>query len=516
MPETAQEHTELGQQALQSKQYVEAEGHFRRAIASEPENAESHRNLGEALMMKGDLSAATLEFRTALKLEGKDSKAHILLGRTLFARRKTDEAIEHYRKALELDPSSAEAHVHLARALAKALFGTEAMSHLQEAAKLDPSNADAHQMLAYCYQETGQFNEAIKCFEKVIELKPESGAAYYGITISKKITKADYPLLDKIEELAGKAEKQTDERDLNYALAKGRNDLGDYQAAMGHYERAHFLAAKNLGAQPPFDKAGFAAHIELMIKTFTPSFFERWKGYENESDLPILFVGLPRSGTTLLEQILTCHPDIGDGGELLYWSEHGIRAFREFMGGTPNREIVSEVGASYLEVLGRIAPGKRFVSDKMPNNFLYLGLIHILFPNARFLHCRRHPVDNLLSLYTTPSRNPGPMVHSKETLVFVYQNYARLMDHWRSVLPESCMFEVSYESIVSDLEGTTRSVLSYLGLPWNDACLHPEQNPRAVSTPSQWQVRQPIYSGSVERWRRYEPWLGPLRDLLEK
>ena len=154
------------------------------------------------------------------------------------------------------------------------------------------------------------------------------------------------------------------------------------------------------------------------------------------------------------------------------------------------------------------------VTDKMPNNFLYLGVIHLAFPKARIIHCRRHPVDNCLSLYMTPSRNPGPMVQSRDTIMFAYENYLRLMEHWQNTLSPEIFLDVDYESLIGKREQTTREIIKFCGLPWSDTCMHPEKNDRMVSTPSLWQVRQPIYKSSVHRWRNYEPWLGPFRKLL--
>jgi hypothetical protein len=213
-----------------------------------------------------------------------------------------------------------------------------------------------------------------------------------------------------------------------------------------------------------------------------------------------------RSGTTLTEQILSSHPKVKGGGELFFWSENALRA----LSGDK-----APFGAEYVELLKKIGPEEERVTDKMPSNYRFVGLIHSALPNARLIHVRRSPVDTCLSIWATPNHLPSEGGHIKRDIVFVYKEYLRMMEHWRSVLPKNRFFEVDYEELVANREPVTRRMVEFCGLKWDDACLSPERNTRTISTPSLWQARQPIYNSSVERWRNFEPWLGDFRDLLD-
>jgi hypothetical protein len=171
------------------------------------------------------------------------------------------------------------------------------------------------------------------------------------------------------------------------------------------------------------------------------------------------------------------------------------------------------IAESYLDVLRRFGPEARHVTDKRPENFRFMGFVHKLLPNARFIHCRRNLLDNGASLYMTPFRVRSPFAHTREDVVFYVEQYLRLMDHWRTVVPDGQVLDLEYEELVTNLEGTARRIVAFCGLEWSDACLHPERNRRTVTTPSNWQTRQAVYGSSVGRWKRYEPWLGPLRAL---
>jgi hypothetical protein len=241
-----------------------------------------------------------------------------------------------------------------------------------------------------------------------------------------------------------------------------------------------------------------------------------------------LIVGMPRSGTTLVEQIVSMHPEVGAGGELNFWNERGAAWHRSAEAGNETPFVVSEnlateflvsefldkAAADYLGVLRAIAPKAARVTDKMPFNFLWAGMIHRAFPRATIIHCRRAAIDTALSIHQTHFHPVLAFPTGGAELVAYFRDYQRLTDHWRRVLPADRFIEVDYEDLTRAPEPVIRRIIAACGLAWNDACLRPESNPRAVKTPSKWQTRQPIYRTSVERWRRYEPWLGPLRALV--
>jgi hypothetical protein len=238
---------------------------------------------------------------------------------------------------------------------------------------------------------------------------------------------------------------------------------------------------------------------------------------------------MPRSGTTLVEQIVSMHPQVGAGDELNFWNErgamwHGAGVSENAATGNAAsgnekpfvaKQFLDKAAADYLRVLRAIAPKAARVTDKMPFNFLWAGLIHVAFPRAIFIHCRRAVVDTALSIHQTHFHPGLAFPTGGAELVEYFHSYRRLMGHWRSVLPADRLIDVDYEELTREPEPIIRRIIAGCGLAWNDACLRPESNPRAVKTPSKWQTRQPIYRTSVARWRRYEPWLGPLRALVE-
>ena len=230
-------------------------------------------------------------------------------------------------------------------------------------------------------------------------------------------------------------------------------------------------------------------------------------------ETPVFVVGMPRSGTTLVEQIVSSHPLVAAGGEREYWVRNG-RTWEESGEGGLTEAAIHRLATDYLAELRRVAPDAARVTDKLPYNFLWIGLIHLALPNARIVHCRRHPVDTCLSIYFTHFARRANFGSDRGDLVCEYRQYERLMAHWRAVLPADRFLDVDYETLVADQEAGTRRLIEFCGLAWDDACLRPEGNRRVVMTASSWQARQPVYRSSVARWRNYEEWLGELRELL--
>jgi len=253
--------------------------------------------------------------------------------------------------------------------------------------------------------------------------------------------------------------------------------------------------------------------VDQMISVLDQEQFKEGAPSPSDSEVPVVVVGMMRSGTTLVEQILSSHADVLPAGEQRFWALNWQRAFAGENGGFLPRRA-AQVGREYLGKLVTMYPDAPRITDKMPGNYLVAGLIHFALPNARIIHMRRHPVDTCISIYGTFNRAHVEFAHNRENIVFAYQQYQRLMDHWRSVLPPSRFLEVDYEQLVSDRLDVARELVKFLGLEWDEAVLHHEKNVHAVSTPSAWQVRQPVYTSSVERWRRFEPWLGAFAELL--
>jgi hypothetical protein len=297
---------------------------------------------------------------------------------------------------------------------------------------------------------------------------------------------------------------------LHLAIGKAAEDLGDCGLAMQHFDTADAVR-RGSGS---FDSATFSTEIDRLIARATPELIARAPELGSRDATPVLIIGMPRSGTTLVEQIVSMHPEVGAGGELHFWNQRGAEWHRSVAAGNEG-PFLAEAAADYLGVLRAIAPTAARVTDKMPFNFLWAGLIHLAFPRAIIIHCRRTAIDTALSIHQTHFYPGLAFPTGGAELVAYFRSYQRLIDHWRSVLPADRCMEVGYEDLTRAPEPVIRRIIAACGLAWHDACLRPESNPRAVKTPSKWQTRQPIYSTSIARWRRYEPWLGPLRALVE-
>jgi hypothetical protein len=250
-----------------------------------------------------------------------------------------------------------------------------------------------------------------------------------------------------------------------------------------------------------------------MIARFTRELFASRNVEGEDDDTPVLVLGMPRSGTTLIERIVSSHPGVAGGGELVFWNDHApgqVDAEPETLAGAAD-----ELRTAYLRLLRGIGPDALRVTDKMPFNFLWVGLVHLLLPGARFVHCRRNPIDTCLSVYTTHFTQTWGFASDRADLVFYYRQYLRLAGHWRSVIPADRWIDVDYEEATSAPEAIARRLVAFSGLEWDAACLAPERNPDAVRTANKWQARQPVYRTSVERWRKYEPWIGELATLAQ-
>jgi tetratricopeptide (TPR) repeat protein len=518
---------------------------FTRAARLDPRNAAVHHRLGRALLDSGRAAEAVESLRLATALRD-DAAACCDLALSLRRQRLDAEAIAAYRRAVALAPCLVEAliglaeflelggdfeeaarlyrragdlapdtvsgRLHLAQAaMTEGDFGA-AETGLRGAAVLDPENDLVHKLLGDVLVRQGRFDEAVATFDHVLALNPRQVSAYFTMAEAGKCTEADRPRLAHVLAALGNAALDDEDRLLlHFAAGKMLDDLGEYQTAMAHFDAAN--AVRDRSAK--FDAAAFAADVDRLVQRFTPDFYAANRAFGEVDETPLLIVGMPRSGTTLVEQILSRHRQIGGGGELPFWirraTAHGTLE-ATYLRPDSGRALARE----YLSVLRGIAPSAARVTDKLPFNVLCVGLIHLLLPNARIIQCRRHPVDTCLSIYFTHFQQTISFSSDKRALAAAYRQYARLMDHWRSVLPAARCLDVDYEELVSDREAVTRGLIAFAGLEWSDDCLTPERNPRAVATASLWQGRQPVYTSSVARWRHYEPWLGELRQLLDR
>jgi tetratricopeptide (TPR) repeat protein len=474
------------------------------------------RWLGLALAQAGNEESALAALRTAAALDPKLAEAHGQAADIL--RRKTllEDAASSYEQAFQASPASVYGLLCKGKGLALQDRASEAEVYLNEViARAPPDGSDecwrieAELALGHLLLEAGRFGEAGAAFERSIQLAPWQATAHLGLVTSKRITEDDRFIMERIvERLQGKNLTERQRMMLHFAAGKALDDLHDYREAMEHFDAANRIRHEIT----PFDRNEFARGVDGLIARFTPDFFAGNAALGRDDETPVLVLGMPRSGTTLIERVISSHPQVGGGGERSYWNENAPAWVS-----APTEKLAARaemLRGNYLRQLRGIASDALRVTDKMPFNFLWVGLVHALLPKARIVHCRRNPIDTCLSIYSTYFAHHWGFASDRGDLAAYYRQYVRIMDHWRRVLPANRMIDVDYEQAVAAPAETAQRLIAFCGLEWDQACLSPDRNADPVRTASRWQARQPIYRTSVERWRNYEPWLGELRDLL--
>lgn len=507
---------QLGLCHLEMKRFDDAAGCFRLALQRDPNASALHHGLGLALQGAERNSDAIRAFRRALELAPGSVQSLGALTQALMDESDSSGAVECARRMLELQPGKVETLLLLARALAMDNNPVEAEACLKSVTDSVPSDGRASFAIGTILQGLGRFDEARAQFRRSIDLLPAQGVAYSALAYSRRVTEADRPLIDQMKRLCEQDQlPEHDRSHLRYALGKSLEDLCDYREAMENFDEANRLSRKVKFGDRLFDRDLYGERIDSAVRSGERILSEERRQRCAGDDVPIFVVGMLRSGTTLLDQILSSHPEVGSVGEQGFWLSHRASSLKDD-GTELDDGRLGRLARQYLAKMSTNAPGRRHVVDKMPDNYLELPLIHAALPGAKIVHVKRHPIDTCLSIYTTINRLRVGWAHDRGNIVFVYRNYLRLIEQWRRLLPARSMLEVRYEDLVADQESVTREIVDFCGLDWSDTCLHPEENKRTVSTPSVWQVRQPIYSTSIGRWRHYEPWLGEFRELLNE
>jgi tetratricopeptide (TPR) repeat protein len=507
---------DLGLACLEVGCVPDAIAAFERAVAIRPRFSDAYFRLGIALEKQGDIGGAIVAYDRATHLLPSLTEAWFRAGALVYELGHRGEAIGCFRRAAATGGKTSFGRLGMARALLTEDRNQEAEKVLRQLLARDPGNAMAHDLMGNLLSEFGRFDEARECFQRTIAMAPLLAGCYYDLVRCRPVTSEDDGLLQRMEAALDTPGLEAAQRlRIHLAIGKAADDLGDYALAMQHFDAAD---AVRRGSRS-FDSAAFSLETDRLIARCTPELIARAPELGSSDRTPVLILGMPRSGTTLVEQIVSMHPEVGAGDELNFWNERGAAWHRCGAAGNETpfvaQEFLSKAAADYLGVLRTIAPTAARVTDKMPFNFLWAGLIHLAFPRAIIIHCRRAAVDTALSIHQTHFHPGLAFPTGGDELVAYFRSYRRLTDHWRSVLPADRFIEVDYEELTRAPEPVIRRIIAACGLAWHDACLRPECNPRAVKTPSKWQTRQPIYRTSVARWRRYEPWLGPLRALVD-
>lgn len=477
-----------------------------------------HRNLGELYRRLGRWDEAVAAGKRATGLAPNDLEAHYNLGLALTDMSEWDAAIRAYRRALELNPNHGLSWNNLGAALEKQgdLAGAEAA--YARAVALNPAHHEAQNNLGAIYSLQGRLEDACRCFEALIKANPDFIEPHFNLS-SLKTYRADDPHLLSLERNFARAGDMPAPARIRYwfALGKAREDAGRYDAAFAAYAEGNRLQHERL----PCDEARADEMLARLIAVFDRGFFAARRGVPGGDKAPIFIVGMPRSGTTLLEQILASHPAVHGAGELpdlnqviLDAPARAGRRFPDFAPDLPPDDF-RRLGEAYAERVWRLAPAARHITDKMPANFFYIGMIRLMLPQAKIIHAMRDPMDSCFSNYARLFNDTMEFAYDLGTLGRYYARYIKLMRHWHAVLPAASILDLRYEDLVADPEGQTRRLLDYLGLPWDDNCLAFHRNQRHVKTASVAQVRQPIYKTSVARWRRFEADLQPLLAIVQ-
>ena len=462
---------------------------------------------------RGDLAEAARLYRQVITAEGERFEALHNLGHVLVQQGRPGEAVGWFERALARNADAPATHNMLASALRALDRHDAALAHHRRALDLRPAYPQAHHDLGRLLLGLGRLDEAKASLETAIALAPERGGYYRSLSEVVRFAPGDLHLA-AMEALAQRPDAMSpiDRIELHFALGKAYADLGRHESSFGQFLEGCRLMRRHVD----FDEAATLAMFEQMAAVFTAELVGAKAGLGCPSADPIFILGMPRSGSTLVEQILASHPDLTGAGELTAFRDVAAAAMRhpDEVGGMDGGAL-SALGERYLETVRSGHPEAGRFTDKMPANFLLVGLIHLALPRARIIHTVRDPVDTCLSCFTTLFADGQQYSYDLVELGRHYRGYARLMAHWREVLPPGVMLEVRYEDIVADLEGQTRRMLNYCGLAWDPACLEFHLSERPVWTASTAQVRRPAYRSSVGRWRPPPEILRPLIAALD-
>ena len=535
-PTHAVAHHNLGNALLGLERTDEAITAYQVALQLQPGCAATHFNLGNAWLRAGRAEEAVGAFHQALAIQSDYPRASHNLGNALYGLGRWAAAVEAYRKALELEPDQVDTANNLANALNRLgcpeqalVFYDRAASSSKQGVAREPGLASEPGVecplanKALLLLQLGDRSGALAAVTQALAINPHSVRAWHIHGLVKTFTRTDADLVVLEALLAAADERQLSIDDrilLQFTLGKAWLDAGDAERAFAHLDSGNRLKRSTLN----YDGALTCERIAAVADSFTAQLLQEISGLGHPSEAPVFVLGMPRSGTTLVEQILASHPEAHGAGELDVVRQlvSGVSASQGCAYPPLYPPLLRQTSSADLARLGREyesrawapQPGKRRVIDKMPTNFLYAGFIHAMLPNARIIHCRRDAMDTCLSCYIRAFGGDLAFAYDQRELGLYYRQYESLMAHWRAILPSERYIEVRYEDVVADLESEARRLVAFCGLEWNEACLAFHQTHRVVRTSSANEVRRPIYRSSVGRWRLYGRYLGPLFDAL--
>ena len=547
-PKDAEAHYTLGLVLNELERTEPAIEHFNKSITITAKNAAVHRQLGDAYTRLQRLEEAIEPYQTALALQADDVATIINLGNVFHGLRRYTQSILRYQQALDLQPDNVQVHRHLGasyqrmgqtkkalKCFEKALSlrpdyipariklaevlrelgrAEEALVQVEKVIDLKPDETEAHVILGLILRELGQADLAIERFEGLLSTEPGCGHLYYQIAMIKPSQEL-IPVVEKL--ISDPKLPNGDAIFCHFALGNIFKSGKSFDQAFSHFLKANTLHRKTF----LYDVKENSQTVDRLIEVYSKRLFQRKRQFGSDSKLPVFILGMPRSGTTLVEQIISSHPQVYGAGELRAIPAITLTIAQQLEFANPypqcmsifNRTMAEEYSDRYLQELALHCPTAKHITDKLPGNFLRIGLIKTLFPDARIIHCQRNPLDNCISLFFHYFKRLKCSFELTE-LGQYYLQYQRLMSHWQNRFPGE-IFTVQYEELVMDQETVSKQLIDYVGLEWDEKCLNFHNNERDVRTVSNLQVRQPMYKNSMNRWKPYEKHLQPLIDVLQ-
>ncbi len=519
-PNYAEAYNNLATALRDQKKAAESEPIYRKALALRPDDPATLCNLALALMELDREEEAVQILTRSAALDPRSGRTQIYLGSALLALDRIEEAEAALHRALALAPEDADAHNLRGRILLDKNRPEDAVASFRDAIARKPDMIDAHNNLGNALKELGRVEEAMVSYYTAQRIDPKATAVYINLVDAKPFKSADDPDLLAMEELAKElpSMSQDDQMQLHFALSKAYGDLKRHGESFGHMLKGCALKRQKID-YPERETLWLFDRIREVVSS---GLMRAKAGAGDPSDVPIFILGMPRSGSTLVEQLLASHPKVFGAGELKDFDQvvkgvHGpdgtMIAYPEFLPSF-SADHLRAMGAQYVRRLREYAPQALRITNKMPSSFFYVGLIHLTLPHARIIHTMRNPVDTCLSCFSKLFSGEQNFSYDLGELGRYYRKYTELMEHWRRVLPPGVMLDVQYEQVVEDFEVEARRIVAHCGLEWDPACLAFHENKRPVKTASALQVRKPIYQTSIGRWLPYKDQLEPLlREL---
>jgi tetratricopeptide (TPR) repeat protein len=516
-PQYIEAMSNLGATLTESDRYAEAIPVLLQALKMQPQYAEAHCNIASAFFGLEEYDKALVAYQNALKFKKDYPEAFIGMAKLNQEKNNLEMAEKFIRQAIAVDPENAEAYSILGGILMEGGFADKAEGAFNKALELKPQHQSALSGIGTLMMEQGRMVESEATFNKALEYEPESIVAFASLAQVRKARAGDKHI-EALEALLAKTPDMPRKKamSIHFALGKCYDDLKEADKAF-----AHFAIGCRLKRQTfEYSSSAHSQLIQQIKEVFNAELFKKFANAGCDSNVPIFVLGMPRSGTTLTEQIIASHPQVFGAGELpemtrmSHQQVHGDKSIYPFNIAAYAAKDFKALGEQYIASVRQRSADAAHITDKMPANFLYLGLIHLILPNAKIVHVKRNPVDTSLSCFTKIFNRGQYFSYDLKELGEFYCDYVDLMNHWKKVLPAGTFYEVQYEELVGDNENQARQLIAYCGLEWNDACLESHKTERNIRTASVTQVRQPIYKSSVERWRIYEKDLQPLLDVL--